>query len=447
MRDPDASLHMDELTVVRELREPLPDVHFLRSDLARQWTRSDMLVEFELRDALSVVAPRLPFVSQPSEWCDAQLHAAAELTLRLQKEAVAAGYDLKDAPASNVIFAGTCPVFCDLMSFVPLREKKWWAAGQFARHFVLPLALARLRGLHAHHLLQTWRDGVPPDVASRLLGPGRFMTRFWPLVAGGGAGSGNTSKRYESGKEGESGEAIARFRAALHSSLAWMLAGARPKPSPKAEPGADWQGYAEHRPHYDTHSLTLKRRQVGEWLNRLKPGWVADFGCNTGEFSRMALEAGANVVALDADHDSVQRLFSAGLASKRLHPVVATLDDLRGGRGWAGTEFPGLAQRLEHRFDLVMMLALVHHLAVAAAVPLDEVARFAAKCTRRWLVVEWIDQADPQLQLLCARRQRNVSDFSADRQRAAFQRAGFQIETELGLGATVRTLALLQKSR
>lgn len=437
MRDPDGSRQLQAHAVVRHLIRPLEDGHFLRSDLARHWQERGWLVPYRIADARTVVADRLAFVSQPVEWCDAQLHDAAVLTLQLQREAVAAGYELKDAPAWNVIFAGAVPVFCDLLSVVPLRARRWWAAGQFARHFIVPLLLSRRRGLNAYLAFRAWRDGVPPPVARRMLGPGRYLTRYWPLVADGPARSGPAP---EEGPEPR--DAILRFRDGLHSTLDWMLRGVKPRESAVST----WRDYESCRDHYDEHSLAAKRAIVGEWLERLAPGWVADLGCNTGEFSRMALAVGAEVVAIDADHDSVQRLYRAHPQERRLHPLVAVLDDLPGGCGWEGGEHPGLMERLEGRFDAVLMLALVHHLAVAAAVPLERVAVFAARLSRSRAIVEWIGEDDPQLRLLCAQRQRTAADFGIERQRAAFEAAGFIVEAERPLPGTARSMALLKKA-
>ena len=125
--------------------------------------------------------------------------------------------------------------------------------------------------------------------------------------------------------------------------------------------------------------------------------------------------------------------------------MVAAIDDLMGGRGWNGTEFPGLAERLRQRADVVLMLALVHHLAIGAAVPMAAVAEFAAACTRRHLVIEWIAADDPQLLELCAQRRRNPADFSLERQRATFAKAGCEIEAEVDLQPAMRTLALLRR--
>lgn len=444
MRDPEATLHLGESQVVRSLVSPAGPEHFLRSALAQALVQQRKLIAFELQDAQTAVAPRLRFLSQPSEWCDAQLFDAAVLTLDLQDQATAAGYDLKDASAWNILFAGTAPVFCDLLSFQPLQADKWWAAGQFARHFVVPLWLAQRRGMHGHASFTCWRDGVAPQDARRLLGVSRFMHRCWPLVADAPGASGGGAAPTSVPAQPMAPQDQRIFRQRLSASLRWMLAGVRPPAAQQGEPDR-WSGYTSARPHYPADSLGAKTAQVAAWLTRLAPPWVADLGCNTGEFTAIALAASANVVSVDSDHDCITQLYRAHPDQARLHPLVATIDDLHGGRGWAGAEQRGLPDRLRGAFDLVMMLALLHHLAIGASVPLSEVARFAMACTRRWLIVEWIHEDDPQMALLAQQRGRDAQAFSLQRQRQAFIDAGFVIESELALAPAARTLALLHR--
>jgi SAM-dependent methyltransferase len=446
MRDPQGRIRFEGERVLRTLVSVLPADHFLRSALASRWVAQGRLVAFEWQGDATLASPRLPFVTQPTEWCDAQLHAAGALTLEMQREAVSAGFDLKDASAWNVLFDGCRPIFCDLLSFMPLTERKWWAMGQYARHFLFPLLASRRRGLRGHDVFTMWRDGMAAPTARRLFGRSLYLTRYGSLLLGEAA---TREARHSALADAPQPDAQARagtvtFRNGLHSALDWMLAGVAPRPLREAAV-AGWAGYEQDRPHYAGDSLQRKRDTVAGWLSRLAPGWVLDMGCNTGEFSRMAAQQGAQVVALDADHDSIERLYRETPAGTRLYPLVARLDDIGAGRGWAGSEHPGLAQRLAGRFDLVMMLALLHRLAIGAAVPLDEVARFAASCTRDALVVELIDASDPQLVSLCNQRQRRPEEFSIERQRAAFRAAGFRIEAEVDLAPAGRTLALLRR--
>lgn len=439
MRDPEASIEFGDTRVIRHLRHPLPEGHFLASSLARRWAGDGRLVPFEVVSERRVESERLPFVSHPMEWCDAQLFDAARLTLDLQKDAVAEGFDLKDASAWNVLFDGARPVFCDLMSFVPLAGRKWWAAGQFARHFVLPLAVARSRGLQARTAFLVSRDGLLPEDARRLFGISRFFTRFWPAMAGGGSGVAAVAA---SPDPTASRESIVSYRG-LQETLSWMVDGGRPS----GVGSSNWAAYREHREHYPEGSVDRKREAVQRWLGTLAPQWVLDLGCNTGEFSRLAVAAGARVVAVDGDHDAIQSLYLSQRGARDILPLIAMLDDLSGGRGWAGREHPGLLQRLEGRFDVVLVLALVHHLIVSSSIPLAEVAGFVRRCTRQRAVVEWIDEGDPQMQLLCSQRQRDPRDFSIDLQRQAFLDAGFEIEEEVVLSPGSRRLALLRAGR
>ncbi|MDC8784110.1 class I SAM-dependent methyltransferase [Roseateles koreensis] len=378
-------------------------------------------------------------MSHPYEWCDTQFHAAARLTLRLQNEAVLEGYDLKDASAWNILFDGTRPIFCDLLSFQRLESRRWWAAGQFARHFIFPLLLSQRRGLRANQAFLTWRDGVPQEVARKMLGPVRFLTRYWPLMAN-GSDAPLVAAAIREGTPLQL-DPIRRFRGGLHQSFEWMLNGVSPHNSIADQ--TVWQDYAENRIHYSEADLTVKRSHVSSWISGIKPRWVIDLGCNSGEFSRIALTTGAKVVAVDGDHGAVSRMFDT--EERQLFPLVTNLDDIQGGRGWLGREHPGLPERLTGHADLVLMLALIHHLSIGASIPLDEVAQLVAHWTRRWAIVEFIAPNDPQLELLCTQRGRVAAEVSLAHQRHAFELAGFIVREAVSLPSRHRTLTLLEK--
>lgn len=439
MRDPAARLVMEADRVVRHLRAPLREDHFLRSELAQRWRARGDLVDYEIVDEHTVTARRMPFVSLPSEWCDQQLFQAAQLTLRLQQEALEAGFDLKDASAWNVIFDGGKPVFCDLLSFDPLSHKRWWPAGQFARHFILPLLLSKRRGLPVGRAFQAWRDGVPHEVARRMLGPGRFLTRYWPLTAAGVGGGAAPASVAQNGSADLAG--IRRFRAGLNQSLDWMLRGV--DPGQRLPDPSTWGNYVSERSHYTADDLSEKRHHIQHWLAELAPRRVLDLGCNSGEFSRLAAVAGAHVVAVDLDAGAIAR--AVAQPSPRISFVVAQLDDLRGGVGWNAAEHPGLPERLREGADLVMMLALIHHLVLGASIPLPEVARFARNCTRRWLVVEFIAPEDRQIALMQGQRNRADAFPTLAEQQQAFEAAGLVMRSSQPLAGATRTLALLER--
>jgi hypothetical protein len=435
MRDPQARVIIQENDVIRHLREALLPEHPLLSSQAKQWVESGLLISFEFTEPCLLKSPRVPFVSSPEEWCDAQLFDAAKLTLSLLESANEFKADLKDASAWNVIFNGCTPVFCDLTSLEPLSTHAWWAAGQFVRHFISPLWLARETSLKTHDIFRMFRDGASPEIVRGVLGWRRFFSRCWPLIAH----PIDASVKAKLGKQAS--DKTIKYRQNLITSLRWMLDGVEPP----AINSTIWVNYTEERQHYLALTIEKKRQLVAQWLNSLKPRWTLDLGCNTGEFSRIAMDSGSKVIALDGDHDVIQKLYLDQSDSNSIYPILSSLDDIHSGRGWGGAEHIGLVKRLEDCADLVMMLALIHHLSIAAAIPLEEVARFAATCTRRWLVVEWLEPSDPQVLKLCTQRRREADQFSVSRQRQAFVDAGFVLLREASLTPGQRILALLEK--
>lgn len=433
MRDVDGSIAFHEHTVVRSIHPEAAARTFLNSPRSVELVRKGKLIPFRFTDADTSVSPRLPFVSYPFEWCDAQLYRAAQLTLDVSREIIADGFELKDASAWNVIFDGNRALFCDHLSFQPVTTRQWWAFGQFTRHFLLPLAASRARGLKPHRTFSTWRDGLPPDAARELFGAGRFLTRYWPLMAKGRQG-GSAPAQASAGNQGKA------MHANLYSLCQHMLDGARPRSAGKSI----WSHYTVERPHYSEQASGEKMQKVAAWLGHVAPSWVVDLGCNSGEYSLLSAKQGASVVAVDLDHDAIERIVLEHPESSAIHPVICNLGDMVGGRGWCGDEFPSLMQRLEQRADMLLMLALVHHLAISEAIALEKVASMAAHITRGYLIVEFLGETDPMVQLLCSQRRRDPRDFSIAAQEAAFGEY-FDLIDSHAIAQTERKLCLLRK--
>jgi hypothetical protein len=66
--------------------------------------------------------------------------------------------------------------------------------------------------------------------------------------------------------------------------------------------------------------------------------------------------------------------------------------------GWMNREQFSLLERLEGKFDMVLMLAVIHHLILREQAPLELIAELAAGLTTRWLVLEWVPPSDPMFQ-------------------------------------------------
>ena len=91
-----------------------------------------------------------------------------------------------------------------------------------------------------------------------------------------------------------------------------------------------------------------------------------------------------------------------------------------------GNEFPSLMARLHRQVDVVMLLAVTHHLAIACGVRLEDIFRFAAHVSRRGVLLELISETDERVLQLCQHFNRSPAEFSIEKQCEAAAAAGFQ---------------------
>ena len=438
MRDPDGYLEPDgEAHLARRLLSASEALPFLNGAAARTLVDQGQLIAFEALDPQTMRVPRIPFVTTPFEWCDLQLRHAAELTLDISRAALVEGHELKDASAWNVLFHGSRPLFCDHLSFRPIRRRQWWAFGQFLRHFSFPLAVAEATGLPAARWFRMSRDGLQPHEARQLLGVRRFKTKLWPLLLYSGA---DETASVGSKHPPPPGQTDTPFHPHLYQYARWSLPGG----SSTARKNGPWLDYVSSRSHYSTVSLETKHSAVARWLHATRPRWVLDLGANSGEFSRLAADHGAQVIALEQDENCITQLYKQADRSTAIFPLLSNLADLCGGSGWLGTEHAGLYGRLQNRVQLVLALAVIHHLAISESIPLNRIADFVADVSTSHAIVEFVPDNDPMVQRLSAQRERSAHEFSIAAQQAAFGRRFEFLET-LTLGSGGRVLVLMEK--
>jgi hypothetical protein len=132
---------------------------------------ADLALAADPQGAYRVIQPdRVPFISYPYEWSFSMYQAAALATLDIQAEALAMGFSLKDASAYNIQFVDGRPVFIDTLSFERHEDGRPWVAyRQFCQHFLAPLALMAGVDIRMSALMKQFIDGIPLDLASRLL--------------------------------------------------------------------------------------------------------------------------------------------------------------------------------------------------------------------------------------------------------------------------------------
>lgn len=372
-------------------------------------------------EAHAVIEPDVvPFISYPYEWCFGQLRDAALLTLDVQLQALERGFTLRDASAYNVQFVDGRPIFIDTLSFERYRTGEPWAAyKQFCQHFLVPLTLMAARDVRLGLLLRDFLDGIPLDLGSALL-PRRSWANVRTLLHV--HAHARAQRRHV---ETDVARAV-RHRTMPKSSLVALVeslrgAVARLDWTPA---GTQWAEYVTST-NYSDAATRRKAELVAGFVARANPRVVWDVGANTGDYSRAAHAHAAFVVSFDIDPAAVERNYRTVRAQNErgILPLLLDFTNPSPGLGWAHRERMSLAER--GPADVVMALALVHHLAIANNVPLQDVARFMAELGQT-LVIEFVAKSDSQVQRLLRNRPDIFPDYTKDGFELAFG-AHFQI--------------------
>lgn len=407
-RDPTSQVFQDGDRVVRALRgagcrgwDALT-----RTQLLEQLTTAGEVVstrQVELPPSLRAEGweillehERVPFVSYPYEWPFSMLRDAARLQLQLLLGALEAGITLKDATPYNVQWKGSSPLFIDVGSFQPLEEgEPWLGYRQFCRQFLFPLMLRAYRDVPYQPWLRGSLEGIAATDLRRLLRRRDLWRRAVVLHvvlqarAEAREGAASQSARDEVKRAGFRKELIqANVRGLLRviERLRW-------------EPGVTaWSGYAAQHDHVRV-DRDAKSAFVAGVLDGEHHRLVWDLGANDGHFSRLAARSADVVVAMDSDEATVDALYRTlrSEGQRTIVPLVVDLADPSPSLGWAGAERPDLPSR--GKPDLVLSLAVLHHLAIGRNVPIGRFVGWLRELGAE-VVVEFAELDDPMVKRL-----------------------------------------------
>lgn len=382
---------------------------------------------------------RIPVLTYPYEWSFSMLRDAARLQLELASKALAEGILTKDASSYNVQFVGASPVFIDLGSFERVRPGEPWAGyRQFCELFLNPLYLQAVAGIPFQPLLRSNISGISPTVTAAAIGKRKRLrrdllthVRLHARAEARYADADSTRDvRAEMQRAGFGPKIIQAQMANLAKAVErteWDLA------------RSTWSRYSD-RGHYTDKDLDAKADFVHRATSDLGASTVLDLGANDGRFSRVALEAGARLaVAVDGDHLVVDHLYRElrEQGERRILPLVMDLSDPSPATGWRSRERPSFVDRM--RPDLVLCLAVVHHLALTNTIPFDEIVAFLSDFGAP-VVVELPHRDDPMAARLLGRKRDGLFDHYDVGPWEQALRQQFRIEEQATLPSGRRTL-------
>jgi len=383
----------------------------------------------------------LPTITYPYEWTVSMLADAGIHTLDLQIQLLDAGCALKDATAYNIQFAQSRPIFIDLTSIErPQRLDLWFALGQFMQMFLYPLLLTRYRGWDLRSYFRPSIGGRSIEEVARSFGwlgrlrPALLLDLTLPLWLHRWAEKGQRAKRdvLEQRKTNPKAQILNLKR--LRSKLGKLAAGYKTR--------GVWSEYTDIC-NYDDQAEQAKKDLVAQFVDETKPATVLDLGCNTGDYSRLAAERGATVIAADADHDAVELLYRhLRTHPAAITPVVVDLANPSPGIGHLNEERAPFFDRA--RSDCAFALALIHHLLVSANLSLAGIRDLMCRLTSRDLVLEFIPTDDNMFQRLMKFRVDLFGDLTLDACRRVFEER-FDVLRETPIPHSKRTLLFLRK--
>ncbi len=393
----------------------------------------------EDENAYKIIEPeKVPFVSYPYEWCFSQLKDAALLTLEIQKIAMSKGMCLKDASAYNIQFLNGKPILIDTLSFDVLKKNSPWVGyRQFCQHFLAPLLVQAYTDVRLNVLLKDNLDGLPLDLANKLL-PLRAKFSFGVLSHI--LLHSKSQKRY-GGKAVDAKKYSSSMSENSLLGLIESLESSIKKLTLKLD-NTEWADYYAGNNNYDDASSDFKMRFVQKHVKSEKPEMVWDIGANDGKFSEAAAKEGRFTVSMDIDPVCVERNYLERVkkGNSNILPLILDVTNPSPSIGWNNSERKSLAER--GPADMVLALALVHHLAISNNLPLRKIAEYFSRIART-LVIEFVPKTDLQVQKLLSSREDIFNTYTIEQFEKEFS-AFFKIEAAEKVVHSERTLYFMR---
>ncbi|HKI54685.1 MAG TPA: class I SAM-dependent methyltransferase [Anaerolineales bacterium] len=448
-RDPNGFIFKQNGKLYRQVNQSYASEYsqLMGSDLYAKLTKAGLLIPHEETDvspvepaqAFKVIKPEyIPFISYPYEWSFGLLKEAALKTLSIQKRALKAGMTLKDASAYNMQFVRGKAALIDSLSFDIYHEGEPWVAyRQFCQHFLAPLALMAHTDIRLSQLLRVYIDGIPLDLASRLL-PYRSRLNFGLVThihfhARLQKQAANPTEQ----RDTNAGRMTKKGMLGLIENLKSTVKRLEWKPA-----GTEWGDYYQIT-NYSDAAFQHKQSLVSNWISQVGPKQVWDLGANDGTFSRLASDKDILAISFDIDPAAVEQNYRKAKEKKEQNivPLLLDLTNPSPAIGWHNRERDSLMERAPA--DMVLALAVIHHLAISNNVPLFQIADFFADAGK-WLVIEFVPKSDSQVQKLLSSRKDIFPNYTREAFEEAFAER-FSIREKTAVEESERFLYLMEK--
>ena len=446
-RDPSGFLFFENEVLYRQINQEYKNEyeHLMDSGLYKRLVDSKLLIPHTEADMISpnkeklykIIKPEsIPFISYPYEWCFSQLKNAAITTLEIQKIAIDYNMTLKDASSYNIQFRQGKPILIDTLSFEKYQEGQTWKPyKQFCQHFLAPLALMSQKDIRLNQLFRIYIDGIPLDLADKLL-PSKKLYMFSLLS--------HIHLHAKSQKHYENKDIKIKTRKMPRNSFVGIIESLHSgiKKLKWTPEKTEWGDYYNDT-NYSQGSFEEKKQTVSKFLDKTKAKLVWDLGANTGIFSRLASKKDIETISFDIDPAAVEKNYLTCIqeADTKLLPLLLDLTNPSSSIGWNSVERNSFVER--GPADVVIALALIHHLTISNNIPLFNLAEFFHGICN-YLIIEFIPKTDSQVKRLLLTREDIFVDYNQQNFENEFKKF-FSIYESKKLNNSERILYLFKK--
>jgi hypothetical protein len=373
--------------------------HFIQSGWYDQLVKKGLLIRHENIEENLTGSPgyyktirpeRIEFISYPYEWSFDMLKDAALLTLQLVKEGLQYGIILKDATPYNIQWHKGKFIFMDTLSFEKYAELPWIAYRQFCESFLGPLLIMHYSKKQLPQLMLAWPDGIPiTTIQSLLPARSRFSLHTYLHIH-----LHAKISQKKTNAEGKTGSLSKQKLLNLIGSLE-ILINKLKVPAQKST----WSEYYDEAIQRNDY-LDQKKKIIKDWTDEMQDiKSAADLGANEGEFSNLLTEKNIYTIAADLDPYCINRLYCKikDTGEKNIQPLVIDLSNPTPATGVNNEERNSFIHRVN--VDLVLALALVHHLAIGKNIPFEMIADLFRR-TGKKLIIEFVPKEDDKIKLM-----------------------------------------------
>jgi ribosomal protein L11 methylase PrmA len=216
------------------------------------------------------------------------------------------------------------------------------------------------------------------------------------------------------------------------------------KLKPNKSSATNWNNYYNQTILGDAY-LQNKSALFNEYIADIHAGSALDIGANDGYFSRILAERNIETIAIDTEAPCINSLYrhtKSGSYTPVL-PLVIDIANPSPASGFGHNEQSSFTSRIN--VDLVIALALIHHLAIGKNLPLAMIASYFASLAPT-LIIEFVPKEDEKLVHMLSTREDIFEDYTTDNFEQQFL-SHFEIIKRTVIPGTARVLYLMKRKQ